>query len=192
MDPKILNRPYGFVEAIMGPMYAGKTSELMKKILWLNHQGLAITVIKPSIDKRYSSDEEIITHTKQSYPCINADKLSSVLQNEKNILNNSSIFIDEIQFFQIDDVKYFFGVALEHNIDIMVSGLDQDSYGIPFESSAYSLAVADNVIKLKSFCSVCGNPATKTYKKQNTGNRIDVASDDIYEPRCIKHWKPVK
>lgn len=188
----MLNKHYGSVEAIMGPMYAGKTSELMKRILWLNHKGLAISVIKPSVDKRYSSNEEIVTHTKQSYPCINADKLSSVLENEKNILNNNSIFIDEIQFFQVEDVKYFFKIMLERSINIIVSGLDQDSCGIPFESSAYSLAVADNVIKLKSFCSVCGNPATKTYKKHDTGNRIDVASDEIYEARCIKHWKPVK
>jgi thymidine kinase len=184
------NNKYGTVETIMGPMYAGKTSELLKRILWLNHQNLDILVVKPKIDNRYS-DNEIVTHTNQSFSCVSANNLSDILNND-SIYKNHTIFIDEIQFFKLDDVISVFDSILKHGVNIIAAGLDQDSSGIPFESSAYVLALSDIVTKINSFCSVCGQSASKTYKINNTGNRVDVASHGVYEARCLEHWTPVK
>ena len=50
----------GSLETIVGAMFAGKTSELLKRILWANHQNKKIVVIKPSLDNRYS-ESKIIT-----------------------------------------------------------------------------------------------------------------------------------
>lgn len=185
----MLNKPYGQVETIMGPMYAGKTSELLKRILWLNYQDLDILVTKPKIDNRYS-DDKIVTHTKQSFPCIVTKNLCDI--SNSNIKNKNTIFIDEIQFFELSDVKDFFENILALGVNIVAAGLDQDSSGIPFESSSYALAMSDKVTKIKSFCNMCGQPATKTYKLNNTGNRVDVASHGVYEARCLEHWCPVK
>ena len=46
----------GTLETIVGAMFAGKTSELLKRILWAKHQNKKIIVIKPSIDDRYSNE----------------------------------------------------------------------------------------------------------------------------------------
>ena len=58
----------GNLETIVGAMFAGKTSELLKRILWAKHQNKKIVVIKPSIDNRYSN-EKIITHNDLSHEC---------------------------------------------------------------------------------------------------------------------------
>lgn len=184
------NNSYGKVETIMGPMYAGKTSELLKRILWLNYQNLDILVVKPKIDNRYA-DDKVVTHTNQSFSCISVENLCDIFI-DVDTLQKHTIFIDEIQFFRLNDVKYSFEAILREGINIVAAGLDQDSSGVPFESSAYALALSDSVTKIHSFCSVCGQTASKTYKINNTGNRVDVASHGVYEARCLEHWTPVK
>jgi thymidine kinase len=196
MEKKILTN--GKIESIFGPMYAGKTSELLKRILWLKHQNLEILVIKPKIDNRYS-DDEIVTHTGHRFPCVYTNKLMDLLEvnpilnrQMPKIMLNHTIFIDEVQFFEIEDLKEFVKILQNNGNCIVSAGLDQDSSGVPFDSSAYMLAISDEVTKIKSFCSVCGQPATKTYKISNSGNRVEVASVGVYEPRCLEHWKPVR
>lgn len=180
------------VEAVFGPMYAGKSSELMKRILWLAHQNLEILVIKPKLDNRYSANE-IVTHTGHKYPCEYVTTLLSYIENNKTELKKChSVFIDEIQFFELEDVKKSMAILRDLKINVVAAGLDQDSSGDPFDSSAYILAISDSVSKIQSYCNVCGQPATKTYKLQNSGNRVDVASYGIYEPRCLEHWEPKK
>ena len=51
----------GILDAYAGPMYAGKTSKLLQRVLWLNHQSKKVLVIKPAKDNRYSEDT-ITTH----------------------------------------------------------------------------------------------------------------------------------
>ena len=58
----------GNLETIVGAMFAGKTSELLKRILWAKHQNKKIIVIKPTIDNRYTN-EKIITHNALSHEC---------------------------------------------------------------------------------------------------------------------------
>ena len=58
----------GTLETIVGAMFAGKTSELLKRILWAEHQGKRILVIKPIIDNRYS-EGLISTHNDLSHEC---------------------------------------------------------------------------------------------------------------------------
>ena len=58
----------GTLETIVGEMFAGKTSELLKRILWAKHQEKKLLVIKPSIDNRYSQ-KLIMTHNDLSHEC---------------------------------------------------------------------------------------------------------------------------
>ena len=188
----------GTLTSVMGPMYAGKTSELMKRILWLNHLALSVMVIKPAIDDRYSKNREIVTHTGHKFEChylfldkIDQDKIANdnlVLQDASKM---HSVFVDEIQFFDSEIISII-EEWLTSGVDVVVSGLDQDSTGAPFLTSAQLLAMSDEVVKLKSYCNTCGQPATKTQKLFDTGKQIDVGSSGMYEARCLKHWQPRK
>ena len=58
----------GTLETIVGAMFAGKTSELLKRILWVKHQQKKILVLKPLIDNRYF-EKLISTHNNISHEC---------------------------------------------------------------------------------------------------------------------------
>ena len=70
----------GTLETIVGAMFAGKTSELLKRILWAKHQNKNIIVIKPAIDNRYS-EKLIITHNNLSHECYAMKKWSDANKN---------------------------------------------------------------------------------------------------------------
>ena len=179
----------GKLETIVGAMFAGKTSELLKRILWAKHQSKKIIVIKPIIDNRYDQ-EKIITHNDLSHDCFS-------MKNWKHVNNNFKfnrdivdvLFLDEIQFMSTDETLENVETILNNGIDVVCSGLDQDSRGRPWETSSMLLGLSDKIIKIYGFCNVCGMEATKTYRKTEGGGRTQVGAADIYEPRCLKHWE---
>ena len=180
----------GNLETIVGAMFAGKTSELLKRILWAKHQNKKIIVIKPSLDDRYSN-EKIITHNDLSHECYAMNDWSTTLKKftfEKSEVD--MVFLDEIQFmdtkYTLDNVE----IILSKGIDVVCAGLDQDSRGKPWETSSMLLGLSDKIVKIYGFCNVCGLEATKTYRKTEGGERTQVGAANIYEPRCLRHWEP--
>jgi len=180
----------GSLETIVGAMFAGKTSELLKRILWAKHQNKKIIVIKPSIDDRYSN-EKIITHNNLSHTCFSMKHWKNVRESfELNKENFDVIFIDEIQFMDTKETIENIENILNNGIDVVCAGLDQDSRGKPWETSSMILGLSDKILKIYGFCNVCGMEATKTFRKVGGGERTQVGAANIYEPRCLKHWDP--
>ena len=180
----------GKLETIVGAMFAGKTSELLKRILWAKHQSKKIIVIKPVIDNRYDQ-EKIITHNDLSHDCFSMKDWSHVNSNfkfKKNIVD--VVFLDEIQFMDTKHTLNNVEIILSKGIDVVCAGLDQDSRGKPWETSSMLLGLSDKIVKIYGFCNVCGLEATKTYRKTEGGERTQVGAANIYEPRCLKHWEP--
>ncbi len=180
----------GHLETIVGAMFAGKTSELLKRILWAKHQNKKIAVIKPSIDNRYSK-QKIITHNDLSHECY---AMTNWQQTNKDFNFNKSnfdvVFLDEIQFMNTEQTLKNVEEILNKGIDVISAGLDQDSRGKPWETSSMLLGLSDKIVKIYGFCNVCGMEATKTYRKKEGGERTVVGAANIYEPRCLKHWEP--
>ena len=180
----------GNLETIVGAMFAGKTSELLKRILWAKHQNKKIIVIKTSIDNRYSN-EKIITHNDLSHECYAMSDWETTLRKfvfEKNKVY--IVFLDKIQFMDTKETLYNVEIILNKGIDVICAGLDQDSRGKPWETSSMLLGLSDKILKIYGFCNVCGLEATKTYRKIEGGKRTQVGAANIYEPRCLKHWEP--
>ena len=180
----------GYLETIVGAMFAGKTSELLKRILWAKHQGKKILVLKHRIDNRYS-EKLISTHNNLSHKCFAFSDWKDVHSHYDFSDNNYDVmFIDEIQFMDSNETISNVEKFLQNGIDVVCAGLDQDSRGKPWETSSYLLALADKITKIYGFCNVCGLEATKTYRKIEGGERTQVGAANIYEPRCLKHWQP--
>lgn len=180
----------GTLDIYSGPMYAGKTSFLLKRVLWLDHQSKSVLVMKPSKDDRYAK-ESIVTHNQLSYPCVSFSKFEEIDENY-NIMpyNFDTVCLDEVQFMDtlatIDHVDKW----LNNGVNVVATGLDQDSRGVPFETTALLMGLADNVSKITATCTKCGRLATKTYRKDASGDRVQVGSVGMYEPRCKDHWEP--
>ena len=180
----------GKLETIVGAMFAGKTSELLKRILWAKHQAKKIIVIKPIIDNRYD-EKKIITHNDLSHECFSMKSWDDVKKEYKFKKEKiDMVFLDEIQFLDTADTLQNVELILNEGIDVICAGLDQDSRGKPWETSSMILGLSDKIIKIYGFCNVCGMEATKTYRKTEGGGRTQVGAANIYEPRCLKHWSP--
>ena len=180
----------GNLETIVGAMFAGKTSELLKRILWAKHQNKQIIVIKPIIDNRYSN-EKIITHNDLSHDCYPMVNWDAVLKKFEFVKSKVDVlFLDEIQFMDTNETLKNVEDLLNKGIDVVCAGLDQDSRGKPWETSSMLLGLSDKIVKIYGFCNVCGIEATKTYRKTEGGERTQVGAANIYEPRCLKHWEP--
>ena len=178
---------YGNLTVICGPMYAGKTTEILKRILWARHEGKRVLVVKPSFDNRYS-ENEIVSHDGLSSP-------SMSITCWEDITNSSDydlICFDEVQFFNDalfsgDIVKIVKGI-LFNGQNVVVNGLDMDWRGVPFEVTGKLMAMADSVVKLSANCNICGKPAYKTFKKQVNGSQVELGASELYDARCNAHW----
>ena len=180
----------GSLEVFAGPMYAGKTTLLLQRVLWLDHQQKKILVIKPARDNRYNEDT-IVTHNQLSYPCISFNEFSEIEDNY-NIMpyNYNTVCLDEVQFMDAKDALSSVEMWLRNGVNVVAAGLDQDSRGVPFETTSQLLGLADKSEKIKAICTTCGKEATKTYRVKASGDRIQVGSMGMYEPRCLEHWEP--
>ena len=180
----------GNLETIVGAMFAGKTSELLKRILWIEHQGKKVLVFKPLIDNRYSGNN-IVTHNNLSHKCYsikNWEEANTTFELTKR--NLDTLFLDEVQFMDTNSTLKNVENLLAIGINVVCAGLDQDSKGKPWETSSMLLGLSDKITKIYGFCNVCGLEATKTYRKTANQDRTHVGSSDSYEPRCLKHWEP--
>ena len=109
----------GNLETIVGAMFAGKTSELLKRILWAKHQNKKIIVIKPSIDNRYSNNK-IITHNDLSHDCYSMTSWEKA-KKDFNFKKESVdvVFLDEIQFMDTDETIKNVDAILNNGIDVL-------------------------------------------------------------------------
>ena len=179
----------GTIEVICGPMFAGKSEELLRRINRLVYAKKKFLVFKPSIDNRYS-ETEVVSHNQHKYKAIALMDPKKILDYYENDLD--AICVDEIQFFDetIIDVIDFYA---NHGVRVIVAGLDMDFKGDPFMITAKLLAKAEYVTKLTAICTVCGKSATRTQRLINgepasiNDPVVLVGASESYEARCRHH-----
>lgn len=179
----------GTIEVICGPMFAGKSEELLRRINRLVYAKKKFLVFKPSIDNRYS-ETEVVSHNQHKYKAIALMDPKKILDYYENDLD--AICIDEIQFFDeaVIDVIDFYA---NHGVRVIVAGLDMDFKGDPFMITAKLLAKAEYVTKLTAICTVCGKSATRTQRLINgepasiNDPVVLVGASESYEARCRHH-----
>jgi len=187
----------GYLRVICGPMFSGKTSELLKRLERLDYANKKYVLFKPKFDDRYSK-EEVVSHTNKSKKSVivnNAQEMLDFLEENKDVLY---VAIDETQFFKKSDKPNLIDIILKmkaRGLDVMVNGLDLDSEGKPFSIMPDLMALSDEVIKLKAVCMFpgCGADAGMSYKKtkvqnKESGNVVELGESDDYEARCYLHW----
>lgn len=174
----------GKLTIITGPMFAGKTEELLRKIKKSQYAKEKALIFKPYIfDNNYLERKTKITNfivikeSKEMY-----DYLKKGAKVEK-------IFIDKLHFFDKNITKVLNKLA-KRNYQIIATGLDQDFRGKPFKNVAYLLALAEKVIKLSAICVICKQAAHMTQRLINnqpastTDPVIIVGKEEIYQARC--------
>ncbi len=173
---------------IIGPMFAGKSCELIRRIRLLKVLKKNYIVIKPIIDNRYEV-EMIVSHNYDKEHCISLNKLNDVL-NLDNLKNNiDTIFIDEGQFFaDLKETVIYLVEAL--HINVIVSGLDGDSNRNKFGSILDLIPYSNTCTKINAACILCldGTPAPFSFRNENNNEQILIGSTDKYMSLCRKHY----
>jgi|SRR5690606_3179719 len=176
----------GFIEVVCGPMFAGKTEELIRRARRLRYAKQNFQVFKPIIDNRYSSKAEIVSHNLLTEEAILIEKASDIL--EKLDPRADAIIIDEAQFLDKEIVKIADKLA-DAGLRVIIGGLDRDFRGEPFGPMGDLLAIAEFVTKLTAICVKEGTPATRTQRiidgrpASYDDPIIVVGASEAYEPR---------
>lgn len=176
----------GWVEVIAGPMFSGKSEELIRRITRYQIARLATQTFKPVIDDRYASDE-VVSHSRLSVaaePVADSAELLRLVHDRTVVVG-----IDEGQFFDESIVEMCSRLA-EDGKRVIVAGLDQDYLGRPFEPMPQLMAVAEYVTKLHAVCVVCGAPANHSQRLIAKGDRLLLGAKETYEPRCRRCFEP--
>ncbi|MBP9681724.1 MAG: thymidine kinase [Bacteriovorax sp.] len=174
----------GSIEVVCGPMFSGKTEELIRRVKRAQIARQKVQIFKPAIDTRYH-ETEVVSHSSLSMEATPVNSSVEILQ--KVFDSTRVVAIDEVQFFD-DNITIVVEKLARRGIRVIVAGLDQDFMGRPFGPMASLLAIADNVNKIHAICTVCGASATKTFRKNpEESGQILVGETDLYEARCRAH-----
>lgn len=177
----------GYLELIIGPMFSGKTTELLEIYKKCKFCNISVSIINHNFDNRYH-DTMLSSHNKIMAPCIPTDKISSLWSQKNttsyNILRNSDvILINEGQFFP--DLYESVIDMLKSNKKIYICGLDGDFERKKFGYILDLIPLCDSIRKLKSLCSICRNGTEGIFSMRLTGETEQtVIGVDNYIPVC--------
>lgn len=185
MSPYVASFMTGGVEVVCGPMFSGKTEELIRRVRRAQIAKQKIQIFKPALDDRYH-ESDVVSHSSQS---VKAEPVTSAIEILKRIYDSTRIVaIDEVQFFDETIIKVVNKLS-RRGVRVILAGLDQDYKGEPFGPMPHLMAVADDVTKVKAVCTSCGAPASKTHRKASqNSDQVLVGEADLYEARCTAHW----
>jgi thymidine kinase len=176
----------GWIEVICGPMFSGKSEELIRRLRRAEIARQRVQIFKPIIDQRYSEDH-IVSHNDMR---IHSECVSSATEVEARLdLRTEVIGFDEAQFLgeaMVDLVVKFADMGKR----IIIAGLDTDYLGRPFHPMPELLAVADEITKALAICMQCGNPAKHTQRLIASQDLIVVGAAGMYEARCRRCFEP--
>lgn len=172
-----------------GPMFSGKSDELIRELRKAPHGGFKVIAFKPVIDNRRGEDT-LNTQDKVHYPAVQVESSKQIL--EHDLANIDIIGIDEAQFFD-EDLPDVCLELVARGKRVIVAGLDKNFRGEPFGPMARLKQEADHVETFHAFCSVCKEPASFTQRiikgkpARYDDPVVKIGDDEFYQARCRKH-----
>ncbi|NBC95563.1 MAG: thymidine kinase [Deinococcus-Thermus bacterium] len=179
--------PYGggWLEVIVGPMFSGKSEELIRRVTRALIARQAVQVFKPAIDDRYDAIQ-VASHAGRT---LEAEPVDGTADLRRRLRDGGEVVaVDEAQFFD-DDLPELVQDLADEGLRVIVAGLDLDFRGEPFGPLPVLLARAEHVEKLTAICR-CGRAATRTQRligghPAHYGDPVIlVGAKEQYEPRC--------
>ncbi len=188
----------GRLEVICGSMFSGKTEELLRRLKRAEFAKQNVLTIKHSIDKRKK-----MTDASNIYSHVGRERTAFVVSGSPEGLDKILEFADkDVDVVGIDELHFFSEKIVEVIIKlidngkrVITAGLELNFRGEPFPLVATLMAVADEVVKFKAICVVCGKEAHYTQRIINgqpakySDPIILVGAEECYEARCRDCFK---
>lgn len=179
------------IELIVGPMFSGKSTELIRRCDKFEAIGFDIIIINHSLDTRCSANL-IQTHSKNTKQATKTSSLMNWFNDNKHCLSTEKLVlaIDEAQFF--NDLILFIESIENFHINILIAGLDGDCQRKEFGEVLKIIPYCDNVTKLNAMCMIKKDgtmaPFTKKLKHNTSFNQIDVGGADKFMAVCREEY----
>jgi thymidine kinase len=177
----------GKLEVVCGPMFSGKSEELIRRLRRAIIAKQHVAVFKPAIDDRYGL-EQVRSHNGTSIDAYPVEKVQLILQ-EIEKYDYNVIGLDEVQFFPAEIINVIC-TLVDKGLRVICAGLDLDFRGVPFGPMPTLLAIADEITKFQSICTKCNGNAHFTQRLVNNKPAkfddpiIMVGAQEKYEARC--------
>jgi thymidine kinase len=176
----------GWVEVICGPMFSGKSEELIRRITRYQIAKVPVQTFKPRLDVRYA-DDEVVSHSSlkvEATPVETADELLRRVDDGTKVIG-----VDEGQFFDqglVDVVEQLAAAGKQ----VIVAGLDTDYLRRPFEPIPTLCDRAEYVTKMLAVCHRCGGPGMYTQRIVRSEELVVLGAQGAYEARCRVCYDP--
>ena len=178
----------GWVEVICGPMFSGKSEELIRRVTRSKIARIPVQVFKPQLDNRYA-DEEVVSHSSLR---VNAEAVGDSLEMLRAIHDSTQVIgIDEAQFFDNGLVEIVENLAFKGK-QVIVAGLDTDYLRRPFEPVPMLSDRAEYVTKMLAVCHRCGGAGMYTQRIVQSDDLVVLGATDAYEARCRMCYDPTE
>ena len=179
---------------IVGPMFAGKTSEIQSVVRRYGCLGKKVLVLTADIDMRYQEGTAVVAvvnHDKTAIPAsaVGLELLCDVL-GWPAFTEAAAVVIDEAQFFRGCLVQFVQAAVETHGKHVVVVGLDSDAERRPFGDVLALAALADSIEKKTALCRRCGDGTPAIFTRAFTAkeSQVAVGGADMYEPVCRRHF----
>ncbi len=183
---QIINGKSGWIEIICGPMFSGKSEELIKRLRRAQIAKRRVQIFKHGSDSRYDATS-IVSHSQMSLPGVAISDINDILKLVDD--RTELVAIDEGQFFT-DDILVVTNKLANQGKRVIVAGLDMDYMGNPFGPMPKLMCSAEYVSKQLAICMSCGDPANFTQRLTQATEQVVVGADETYEARCRLHFEP--
>ena len=181
-------------------MNAGKSTSLLQSSYNYNERGMNTLMLSPTIDTR-DGDKKIASRIGLQAEAMAFNNLENLYQLIERALGKNNnikcILIDEAQFLTKEQVQQLAHITDDFNVPVLAYGLRTDFMGEPFEGSKYLLALADQLIELKTICH-CGRKATMNLRTDyngqvlRQGEQIIIGGNECYTAVCRRHFREGK
>ena len=175
----------GWLEVVCGPMFSGKSEELIRRLRRAEIAGQRALIVKPQIDNRYDIGH-VVSHAGARMRAVAVSRPEDIPGLADGY---DAVGIDEVQFFE-PAIVLVIDILVARGVRVVAAGLDQDFRGRPFGAMPELLCRAEILDKLQAVCHRCGGPATMTQRLVDgepapaDGETIVVGALDSYEARC--------
>lgn len=173
------------MELIIGPMFSGKSTELIRRCQRLQSIGKNVIIINSSKDTRCG--DMVQTHDKKQIIAKKLQTLKEILSHEE-FRDCEVVAIDEAQFFP-DLLDISKQITFDHNKEVIICGLDGDYNQQKFGQILDLIPLSTKVDKLSGFCGLCNNKTEGQYtiRKNNYTKQELVGANDLYMCVCKEH-----
>lgn len=176
----------GWIEVISGPMFSGKSEELIRRVTRYHLARVPTQTFKPALDTRYAVSE-VVSHSRlstQALPVATSDDLLKAVEDRTVVIG-----IDEAQFFD-DGLVEVAQILAGAGKNLIIAGLDLDYLGRPFEPIPSLMLRAEYVTKALAVCHRCGGPGLYTQRVVQSDELVVLGAQDAYEARCRRCYDP--